>query len=131
MRTIHRDEGSNFADELSPLIIIALSARCKRQNFQSNPAPGLMLLKENINQARQLPRIAEAREYMLLLRSLVIVVNEVTDDLCRLCEERWVEILVGRKLAKCRKAARDRVRHARASNLREAKPPLCSHRQSH
>jgi hypothetical protein len=47
-------------------------------------------------------RRAAPHLYMVLFRSLMIVVNAVTDDFCRFCHERWVEILVGRKLGERR-----------------------------
>jgi hypothetical protein len=74
-------------------------------------------------------RRAAPHLYMVLFRSLMIVVNAVTDDFCRFCHERWVEILVGRKLGERRFIARQHAveyTRARVSNLQEVRPPLCS-----
>ena len=76
--------------------------RRKLQDPRGHTTPRLMLREQHVDEVDHLPGFLEAREDVLFLRLLVVVLDEITHDLRRPADRGGIEIPLGVEFAHCR-----------------------------
>src|SRR5215472_8500790 len=99
VRSVHRDERPHGGDQFTSLVVVAKAVGRQLENHRRHPPPGLVLQQQHADEIEHLIGLLDTREDVLLLRLLVIVLDEVADDLCGLGDDRGIEILLGVELA--------------------------------